>query len=74
MFIFVIHRHQIFLNDRLVYIYYLSSKQYFQPIISALTPYLCIQSPSEKIETYSNLPPASIDITQTEGLPRACEC
>jgi hypothetical protein len=35
-------------HDPLIHIYCLSSKQYFQPIISALTPYLCIQSPSEK--------------------------
>jgi hypothetical protein len=61
-------------HDPLIHIYCLSSKQYFQPIISVLTPYLCIQSPTEKIETYSNLPPASIDVTQTEGLPGACEC
>jgi c-di-GMP-related signal transduction protein len=61
-------------HDPLINAYCLSSKQYFQAILSALTPYPCIQSPSKKLETYSDLPPANIDVTQTEAAPGECEC
>jgi c-di-GMP-related signal transduction protein len=61
-------------HDPLINTYCLSSKQYFQSILSALTPYPCIQSPSKKIETYSDLPPANIDVTQTEAALEVCKC
>ncbi|PKG98470.1 hypothetical protein [Paraglaciecola sp. MB-3u-78] len=55
--------------------YCLSSKQYFQPIISALTPCPNIQPPSEKIDTYSGChPPISIDLTHTEAILGVCKC
>jgi c-di-GMP-related signal transduction protein len=62
-------------HDPLINGYCLSSKQYFQPIISALTPCPNIQPPSEKIDTYSGChPPVSIDLTRIEAILGECKC
>jgi c-di-GMP-related signal transduction protein len=52
---FICFGHEQLINDDC-----LSSKQYFQLIISALTPFPSIQPPSEKIDTYSGCHPLSI--------------
>ena len=62
--------HEQLINDD-----YLSSKQSFQLILTVLTSYLCIRSPSEKNETYSDLhSPVSINDTQTEAILGVLEC
>jgi hypothetical protein len=62
-------------HDQLINGYCLSSKHYFQPIISALKPYPSILPTSEKIDTYSGChPPVSIDLTHTEAILGVCKC
>jgi hypothetical protein len=64
-----------FSHDPLINGYCLSSKQYFQPIISALTPRPSIQPQSEKIDTYSGChAPVSIDLTHSEAILGVCKC